>query len=389
MTSLEFENLSEKQSAIRQIFTWKPTDKYIVSCMISTTLIVWFFLYIHNCSSGIMLYGEGPLIMHISKHLYKTPSREFANKTENYFPQAVYTIPIGSPILIKILKMCCLGFWTPAIMIYILATNTLCAILFERFISSWQLVQNPVLTACLLSIFPSSYLIVHSTLSTDAIYLSCVFFVFIGYKLHDTKIMFRASLLAMLFDRQGFILAISFFVLFFRIGHYGSAFQMLSTIIISYSLHGIIFMIRGGPFFGMFIYYFLYNPRMKIIPFAYLLETALSIGSLEEFHVNWLIFITTLVGTAFLSRYSVSLLIFCIGSLIYQTMNASPDVGRFAVTVDVFCVLIGFDTFINSVRFKKVLPTFCVIFYVFVTLFTVNSIKGRGYKDTRFIWYEL
>ncbi|EAY17249.1 hypothetical protein TVAG_292020 [Trichomonas vaginalis G3] len=336
-----------------------------------------------------MLYGDGPMIMRISRYNYAFPSRDFANKTDAYAPEYINSIPIGAPILFKLCRIVCLGFWLPASMAFILLTNCVCALAFERFLTSWNIVQYPVTTACLLSIYPASFLINHSTISTDSIYMTCVFLAFIGYKLHDTKLMFNSILVASFFDKQAIVLAFSFFVVFFKNAHYDNAFKMLFPYLISLGFHSVFQYFYSKRIFGLFTAGFLHDPQFKFIPFGFLIKSASFIGSLEEFHVNWGVFASCVIGTAFLSRYSVALLIFQIVTLAFQSMHYSLDIGRYSIVCDVFSVLVGFDAFISSIKFKKVIPAFSFFFFLMGATYSIYSIVGRGHMKVRQLWYEI
>ena len=391
MTEVEFETLEEEKSPAKQIIRWKSTDKYIVLSMTASTLLVWVILVFKNHFSKILMYDNGPEIIYVAKNVYRKPKDDnFIANCGSQFQNAsnydIYGTKIGAPLVLALLHYATLGFWTPAVLIFSLSTSIICALLFERFLSIWGIVQNPVLTACMLSIFPMRFVSLHSTLSTDAIYLSCVFVALIGYKLHNFDLIFYASLVSGFFDRQSIALIITFFVTFFYMAQYEKAFKVVFAGLISSVIIGVLEFIGNGDFFACSKRNYLMAPDFHPFPFGYMVTNMLSIATMENFHVEWLLFAAAGISTLLMSRFSFVLIVFPLASVVYTSCFDCNDLLRYSVVLEVFSVLVGFDLFISSSKFKKCLPFFLVLYAIGGIVFAINSIGYTSMFASDYFW---
>ena len=379
------ENINEEEFSMRQLFKIKPTDKYIIACMCISTLIVWTPLIFSKKSENIMLYNDGPHLLHISNHFYSFPSEKFHSNTAIKCDSYVNSIPIGAPLLLRVIKTILFGYWLPSCMIFMLITNIICAIVFERFISLWQIVRDQVFTSCLLSIFPTSFFIDHSTFSTCPIYMTFVFLAFIGYKKHKVNLIFYSVLVSAFFDRQSGSLMLSFFIIFFQNGHYAYAFKTLLAYLIPIVIQS------GIQFFKTqttFLSFFINNKSMGKLPFSSMLYSIAHMKT-EEFYAQWYYFVALLVGASFLSRYSISLLIFSLTSFAIDSFFLFKDLWKYASAYHVFTILLGFDIIISNEKFKKIRLIFIILYGIISFIYVYKSISGRGFMNSQFLWDEI
>ena len=390
MNEVELVNLDEEKPVAKQIFTRKKSDKYVILSLLFTTFAVWTFLIIKGKLSNILTHAESAAIVYNAKNFYQQPPEYFFQAIGSNVPNAsnadIYLVRIGTPLVLSILRICTFGYWLPAAIIYILATNIICFLLFERFLSIWRIVQNPTLTACCLAIFPAKMLLIHTTLNSDTVFLSCLFVSLIGYKIHKFKVILYAIFVASLFDRQCIALTFGFFITFFAIGRYSEALKicfsnLLGTIIVS-----LIQFLRCGDFFALIKRSYINAPDFQLFPFGYFLTNMMSIMTMELFHVEWILFGFSVIGIVLLSRISRLMIILPCSILVYVSMFRCLDIMRHAYALEILCILVGFDQFINSPNFKKGIKFYACVYGFGAFIIAVKMIQGSALYNEGQFW---
>ena len=361
-----------KENRLRVLLRLKKTDWIPLLAMNGSVMLVWIVVFFSNGISSVHEYKDVRDIFYVAKYLYKI------DNNENNIPKNqsdLKKIPFGLPLAIKILSLPSFGFLLPICVILVFGSASLSVLLFERFLSVWKIVEDPVLTSSLLSIFPMRYLTYHSVPSSDSIYLCTVFLAFILFKFRDIRSLSICLFFSCFFCDQGIVLCVTFFLHFFRISNYQKAFRILLSSAMGIICTSIVQYIAVGDFFGYLRHRFLNNDGFSMIPGKLFLESALSIEHLGPFHLFWFLFISMLIGMVFNVQHSFLFILYPLISFLYSTMHVKSDLFRPSISLEVFSVLIGMDSFIQNPKFKKGMAVF-LIFYGFSALIIAkNSIS--------------
>jgi hypothetical protein len=226
---------------------------------------------------------------------------------------------------------------------------------------AWKCVEDPLWTSCLLSVFPLRYFSYRCVLSNDSVYLSCVFMAFIAYRGARLGALFWSIAIATLFSEQGVVLALSFAFGFFVFGHYAKARCVLLAWLVGSAPTMIIQLVAIRRPFAFFRSRFSNDLGFGWIPFKELFWAMQGVSGLAAFHTYFIVFGAASIGLLFLWPLSFVVPAFVIATIIYVSIL---DFGRFfraAAALEVFTVLVAFDSFFRSKRFSRNFFVVCLV----------------------------
>lgn len=357
----------------RKALKYEKEDKYVLLSMLCSTLVVWSVLLYKKRFNSIILYNDSLKYVEIAKTFYFNTKINTLKSKEGKIPYQTTILPL-TPIILKIFGFITFNHFNIASSIYIIVTSLLSSYFFKKFLDKYQLVSNPVITSCLLSIFPIRYVAYHSVLSCDSLNMIFVFLALIAVKLRSTKCLFVFVFLDLITSDFGIIFTISLIIYYFFAKYYKTTVALIQIFALAEIFLFFIFYITVGDPFAYFKSKYFYSSDFNMIPFKTIIINALSIATLEEFHIQYHFFIPITIGIAFIQYDSILIAIITGLSLIYVSMMNFTDIFRTGIIAEIFGILIGFDSFISSPKFQKVLPYFVVLYCLPVYYFNIKNI---------------
>jgi hypothetical protein len=363
-------------------FIKRKMFKQLIKIIKSHQLVFLFFLTIVSnlvtylfFSKNINLvcrYLDGPHYLAVAKSFYQgITAVNPALLPEWYFSVHL----IGFPFFIRFFL-----FFLPdclAMLSTVTLFTALAVILFYLLLKQGRYVKNPLWLSLVFIFFSPRWLLYHSVVGSEAIFLTFVFSSLLFYKKERyflSILMAACSALTRIFGLLMFPLLLYLFVKDKKWN------LILSSFLIPLSLffHFLYYHFRFGDFFA----YFRWNTKqIQALPFAS--QILLRIGedktAVAEFFI--LICLITVAGIWRLRKqpelFLYSLLLFLPIPLLVQV-----DFSRFFIPVFPFAWLVAFEKFFDSRIFKFVFPLLVIISYVYVmTAVPTNLFPEEGFQE--------
>ena len=361
-----------KENIWNQVYKFKKTDWIPLSFMWGSIIILWIFIFFLSSLKNISSFKEGLINYFIGKTIYDINQKSIFESI-SISSNEMYSLPFGLPILLKFFSIFTFGYWFPLMIFFVFLSSGICVLLFERFLTIWNLVNNPIITSSLLSIYPMRLILYHSVPTSDNLFLIFLFLSFISYKFRNFKVLFWSIVLSCFFNQQGYVLSFSFFINFFKSGLYSKSFKILFASFLGTLPLLIVQFINTNSFLTFFINHFILSKNYSLLPLKIFFEGALSIEFMTHFQTNYILYGSCILGILFISNFSILFVIYPIISILFISSMNYVDIYRSSVSLEIFTILIGFDSFFNSTKFKKINKIFLIFYLIAGYILSINN----------------
>lgn len=327
--------------------------------MLAMSLAV--LLPFRNDISTVFRFWDGPLYIYVAKTFYNIP---IDHPFQEYNLPPVYFashLPLF-PILIRVTSLLTFGDLLIAGLVLSLLCSVLSSVLFLHLLTKGKLVTFPFWTAILFCFFPPRWLMFHSVVASEPLFLCLILAAFLAYETDHPFLVMIFVLLASVTRITGTLLIPVFALIYIWKKRYSSAFLILVSaagILATFTLYAY----RFGDFWA----YFHWNAgQHKIIdphPFAIFRLYAKNIN----FHSTELYFYTYVLyaaGTLLLWKRK-DLFIYGAVFFVFHTFVYHVDLSRYILMLAPFSLLIGFDPVLRLKYVRWVTPLMLYLSYVY------------------------
>lgn len=345
------------------ILVFKRTDRYIILSTIASTVFIWILMFYYGSLSTYFNFKITKLNIFISKNTY--------NGLEAIDNEIHPLVPVGLPLILKFLRLICINSTSISCALYIFCSSAITSLLFERLLSTWKLVRKPYVTACFLSFFPMRYLMLHSIVSSDTIYLLTAFLTLLSYRTRDIITMSIAIYICALSDLQCIVLVISYSIIYFSKHNYNELVLCNFCYCAGILTTAIIQQFYGYTLFDYIRYMF---NDFQPCPFYHFCKGSMSIVDMGRFHAFTCVYGFSVLGVANFIDSSFILVLISGVQLVFSSFEDYKDTFRYTVLLEIIGILMGYDAFIYSEGFYKLLPLFILYYLFFAYTFAYNNI---------------
>jgi hypothetical protein len=324
--------------------------------MLALSLVV-LFPFRHDMSI-VYRFWDGPLYIYIAKTFYNIP---VDHPFQEYNLPPVYFashLPLF-PILIRVTSLLTFGNFLIAGLVLSLCCSVLSSILFLHFLAKTKLVEFPFWTTILFCFFPPRWLLFHSVVASEPLFLCLILAAFLSYETDNPLLVMIFVLLASVTRITGTLLIPVFAIMYVWKKRYASAILILISavgILATFTLYAY----RYGDFWA----YFHWNAgQHKIIdphPFAIFRLYAKNIN----FHSTDT-YVLYAAGTVLLWKRK-DLFIYGTVFFVFHTFVYHVDLSRYLLMLAPFSILIGFDPVLRMKYVRWVTPLMLYLSYVYI-----------------------
>lgn len=339
-------------------------------CLFNTSVLFsffFFFVIIHSQFNNYYSFNHVPDQVILSRTLYNIPdlisiSQNF-KITQYYFSQ--YQL---YPLYLRFFLMICLFDSWFSLPLASLFQNLIVTASFYFMLSTCNIVNNPVISTYIFSIYPFSFIIQRNIPLPGALCFAfeCLALVFLKKK----KIFYSSicCFFAIITSFQGFIISLSiltFLIFKKRIIYFLTILLMSFAALIVLMFESqymysdkYAFLKEIKDFFSTKPLESFYNIKNQK-PIYFILGTILSY------------FFPSIVGTIKIRLISIPHFIYCIYSLIFVIFFKKDDVEYYTTGLVTFSVIIGFDDFLYNVM--SLMPNQLIFYFIEIVIYFFGS----------------
>lgn len=343
--------------------SWSSLKKQ--SCVVAFLMLalsLTVLLPFRNDMSTVFRFWDGPLYIYVAKTFYNIP---IDHPFQEYNLPPVYFashLPLF-PILIRVTSVLTFGNLLTAGLVLSVLCSILSSILFLHFLTKSNLVASPLWTTILFCFFPARWLLFHSVVASEPLFLCLIIAAFLSYETDRPLLVMIFVLLASVTRITGTLLIPVFAMMYFWKKRYSSAILILTSaigILVTFMFYSY----RYGDFWA----YFHWNAgQHKIIdphPFAIfrLYATNINFHSTELYLYTYVLYAA---GTLLLWKRK-DLFIYGTVFFVFHTFVYHVDLSRYLLMLAPFSLLIGFDPVLRVKYVRWVTPLMLYLSYVYI-----------------------
>lgn len=164
-------------------------DFICFSAFLLPILIIWSVTAYKSSINTILQYWDGPNYIYAAITMYRIPDDYIWKRYFNYDPSYFACHLPGYPMLIRICSFFCMGNYQIGAFLSIIVSNFITAYSYRRLMIAYKCVRYPEFSTFVLSLIPIRFLIYHSVLASEPLFVSFICLALTNYKFNNKSLM--------------------------------------------------------------------------------------------------------------------------------------------------------------------------------------------------------